>query len=181
MHLKIVRQVAKLQQSPIFGKKMGNCWPSCINHSYFYSSVTITKQLWILQCFSSHHRTINRRYKMKGLKFDNVDFLQHIICTEYIKIWILKQSSFSSPCDPVLTDKSCFAFYMKLQVATFILQKILLDETGLSYICQTYERFSHVAMILVSFKIQQQNILTNCYMRTDQICKFPREVVPNMG
>lgn len=35
------------------------------------------------------------------------------------------------------------------QVATFILQKILLDETGLSYICQTYERFSHVAMILV--------------------------------
>lgn len=35
-------------------------------------------------------------------------------------------------------------------VATFILQKILLDDTGLAYICQTYERFSHVAMILVS-------------------------------
>ncbi|MBZ3880633.1 1-phosphatidylinositol 4,5-bisphosphate phosphodiesterase delta-4 [Sciurus carolinensis] len=34
-------------------------------------------------------------------------------------------------------------------VATFILQKILLDDTGLAYICQTYERFSHVAMILV--------------------------------
>ena len=33
-------------------------------------------------------------------------------------------------------------------VATFILQKILLDETGLSYICHTYDRFSHVAMIL---------------------------------
>eukprot|EP00731_Ephydatia_muelleri_P025480 Em0017g563a len=33
-------------------------------------------------------------------------------------------------------------------VATFILQKILLDDTGLSYICQTFERFSHVAMIL---------------------------------
>ena len=33
-------------------------------------------------------------------------------------------------------------------VATFILQKILLDETGLYYICQTYDRFSHVAMIL---------------------------------
>ncbi|TMS06864.1 CCR4-NOT transcription complex subunit 9 [Larimichthys crocea] len=32
-------------------------------------------------------------------------------------------------------------------VATFILQKILLDDTGLAYICQTYERFSHVAMI----------------------------------
>ena len=35
-------------------------------------------------------------------------------------------------------------------VATFILQKILLDETGLAYICQTFERFTHVAHILVS-------------------------------
>uniref|UniRef100_A0AC35GA39 CCR4-NOT transcription complex subunit 9 n=1 Tax=Panagrolaimus sp. PS1159 TaxID=55785 RepID=A0AC35GA39_9BILA len=33
-------------------------------------------------------------------------------------------------------------------VATFILQKILTDDTGLAYVCQTYERFSHVAMIL---------------------------------
>ena len=40
--------------------------------------------------------------------------------------------------------------FVLLQVATFILQKILLDDTGLAYICQTYERFSHVAMILVS-------------------------------
>lgn len=36
-------------------------------------------------------------------------------------------------------------------VATFILQKILLDDSGLSYICHTYDRFSHVAIILVSF------------------------------
>lgn len=35
-------------------------------------------------------------------------------------------------------------------VATFILQKILLDDSGLSYICHTYDRFSHVAIILVS-------------------------------
>jgi len=33
-------------------------------------------------------------------------------------------------------------------VATFILQKVLLDEIGLNYVCQTYERFSHVAMVL---------------------------------
>ncbi len=33
-------------------------------------------------------------------------------------------------------------------VATFILQKILTDDTGLGYICQTYERFSHVAKVL---------------------------------
>lgn len=46
--------------------------------------------------------------------------------------------------------KQIFKFFSFIQVATFILQKILLDETGLTYICQTYERFSHVAMILVS-------------------------------
>ncbi|EDQ84878.1 uncharacterized protein MONBRDRAFT_29867 [Monosiga brevicollis MX1] len=33
-------------------------------------------------------------------------------------------------------------------VATFIVQKILLDDNGLVYICQTYERFSHVALVL---------------------------------
>lgn len=49
-----------------------------------------------------------------------------------------------------LIDCVCGFFLVVFQVATFILQKILLDETGLSYICQTYERFSHVAMILVS-------------------------------
>ncbi|KAI6210019.1 CCR4-NOT transcription complex subunit 9 [Aphelenchoides besseyi] len=33
-------------------------------------------------------------------------------------------------------------------VSTFILQKILLDDLGLDYVCQTYERFSHVAIVL---------------------------------
>lgn len=35
-------------------------------------------------------------------------------------------------------------------VATFIVQKILVDDLGLQYICHTYERFSHVASVLVS-------------------------------
>lgn len=58
-------------------------------------------------------------------------------------------------------------------VATFILQKILLDETGLNYICQTYERFSHVAMILGKMvlslaKEQSARLLKHvirCYLR----------------
>jgi len=33
-------------------------------------------------------------------------------------------------------------------VAIFILQKILLDEVGLQYICQTYERFYAVGSVL---------------------------------
>ncbi|CAG0902336.1 unnamed protein product [Darwinula stevensoni] len=58
-------------------------------------------------------------------------------------------------------------------VATFILQKILMDETGLSYICQTYERFSHVAvilgrMVLSLAKEQSARLLKHvirCYLR----------------
>ena len=58
-------------------------------------------------------------------------------------------------------------------VATFILQKILLDETGLNYICQTYDRFSHVAMILGKMvvalaKDQSARLLKHvirCYLR----------------
>ncbi|PRD36866.1 UNVERIFIED_CONTAM: cnot9 [Trichonephila clavipes] len=60
-----------------------------------------------------------------------------------------------------------------VKVATFILQKILLDETGLNYICQTYERFSHVAMILGKMVIslskeQSARLLKHvirCYLR----------------
>merc|ERR1719293_227084 len=58
-------------------------------------------------------------------------------------------------------------------VATFILRKILIDESGLYYICQTYDRFSHVAMILGKMVIQlskepSQRLLKHvvrCYLR----------------
>lgn len=36
-------------------------------------------------------------------------------------------------------------------VATFIIQKILLDDMGLNYICATYERFSTVSSVLRYF------------------------------
>jgi CCR4-NOT transcription complex subunit 9 len=51
-------------------------------------------------------------------------------------------------------------------VATFILQKILLDDSGLSYICQTYDRFSHVAIILVSsWSLLFEHLINHCYYR----------------
>jgi len=58
-------------------------------------------------------------------------------------------------------------------VATFIVQKILLDDSGLQYICQTYERFSHVALILGKMvhglaKQQSSRLLKHvvrCYLR----------------
>lgn len=37
-----------------------------------------------------------------------------------------------------------------MQVATFIVQKILLDDVGLEYICTTAERFFAVARVLTN-------------------------------
>ncbi len=53
------------------------------------------------------------------------------------------------------------------------MQKILLDEVGLNYICQTYERFYAVATVLsnmVNQLVEQQSIrllkhVIRCYLR----------------
>ncbi|XP_043198085.1 CCR4-NOT transcription complex subunit 9-like [Amphibalanus amphitrite] len=58
-------------------------------------------------------------------------------------------------------------------VATFILQKILLDEIGLAHICQTYDRFSHVAITLGNMVINLEKEksarllkhVIRCYLR----------------
>lgn len=58
-------------------------------------------------------------------------------------------------------------------VATFILQKILLDDMGLSYVCTTYDRFSHVAVVLgkMIFHLSKEPSLrllkhvVRCYLR----------------
>lgn len=58
-------------------------------------------------------------------------------------------------------------------VAIFILQKILLDDLGLNYICQTYERFYAVGTVLnnlVSQMTEQPSLrilkhVIRCYLR----------------
>ncbi|KAJ3292342.1 Cell differentiation protein rcd1 [Borealophlyctis nickersoniae] len=58
-------------------------------------------------------------------------------------------------------------------VAIFIVQKILLDDMGLNYICQTYERFYAVGTVLsnmVTQLVEQQSIrllkhVIRCYLR----------------
>jgi CCR4-NOT transcription complex subunit 9 len=58
-------------------------------------------------------------------------------------------------------------------VAIFIVQKILLDETGLTYICHTYERFYAVATVLsnmVNQLVETQAVrllkhVVRCYLR----------------
>lgn len=45
-------------------------------------------------------------------------------------------------------------------VAIFIVQKILLDDMGLNYICQTYERFYAVGTVLSNMVMQLQESQT---------------------
>jgi len=92
------------------------------------------------------------------VKSDESEVIQFLLSTEIIPLAlrIMEQGS-----------------ELSKTVATFILQKILLDETGLSYICQTYERFSHVAMVLGKMVVQlekdpSQRLLKHvvrCYSR----------------
>lgn len=65
-------------------------------------------------------------------------------------------------------------------VAIFIVQKILLDETGLTYICHTYERFFAVVTVLsnmVGQLVETQAVrllkhVVRCYLRLSDNPKY---------
>mmetsp|Transcript_26208 Transcript_26208/g.23070 ORF Transcript_26208/g.23070 Transcript_26208/m.23070 type:complete len:123 (+) Transcript_26208:460-828(+) len=76
-------------------------------------------------------------------------------------------------------------------VATFIVQKILVDENGLTYICQTGERFyavctvlNHMVNDLVQNKKDDQRLLRHiirCYLRLAENTKAKealRKILP---
>ena len=48
-------------------------------------------------------------------------------------------------------------------MAIFIVQKILLDETGLNYICHTYERFYAVGTVLSNMVAQVRGIVASLF------------------
>ncbi|PCH44395.1 cell differentiation proteins Rcd1-like protein [Wolfiporia cocos MD-104 SS10] len=72
-------------------------------------------------------------------------------------------------------------------VAIFIVQKILLDETGLTYICHTYERFYAVGTVLsnmVNQLVETQAVrllkhVVRCYLRlSDNLRRALRQCLP---
>lgn len=76
-------------------------------------------------------------------------------------------------------------------VATFIVQKILLDEMGLKYICTTAERFYAVGRVLgnmVATLVQQPSCrllkhIIRCYLRlsdNQSACEALRACLPDM-
>jgi len=80
----------------------------------------------------------------------------------------------------------CFSFvssvklYLYMQVATFIVQKIMLDDTGLMYVCSTRERFLSVSNVLaqmVDALVKQPSPrllkhIIRCYLRLTDNPRF---------
>ncbi|CAO3659084.1 hypothetical protein INT44_008355 [Umbelopsis vinacea] len=95
------------------------------------------------------------------VKNDNPDVINFLLSTEIIPLCLRIMETGSE---------------LSKTVAIFIVQKILLDETGLLYICQTYERFYAVATVLnnmVNNLVETQAIrllkhVIRCYLRLSE-------------
>ena len=97
------------------------------------------------------------------VKNDTPEVIQFLLTTEIIPLCLKIMESSSE---------------LNKTVAIFIVQKILLDEAGLNYICQTYDRFDAVSKVLgvmVKQLVEQPTTrflrhLIKCYLRlTDNI------------
>ena len=73
-------------------------------------------------------------------------------------------------------------------VAIFIVQKILLDDLGLIYVCQTYERFYAVGTVLntmVTQLLEAESIrilkhVVRCYLRLSDNARFVGMILMRM-
>jgi CCR4-NOT transcription complex subunit 9 len=92
------------------------------------------------------------------VKMDDSDVINFLLSTEIIPLCLRIMETGSE---------------LSKTVATFIVQKILLDDLGLSYICATYERFYAVSTVLSNMVAQlmeqpSQRLLKHiirCYLR----------------
>ncbi|GAB5575983.1 CCR4-NOT transcription complex subunit 9 isoform X4 [Prionailurus iriomotensis] len=99
------------------------------------------KERVTLPNFGKQVAGLGLKFRWALVKTDEQEVINFLLTTEIIPLCLRIMESGSE---------------LSKTVATFILQKILLDDTGLAYICQTYERFSHVAMILMAREALRQ-------------------------
>lgn len=160
-----------------------------------HASNRVCNALALLQCVASHHETrslfmnahiplflypfLNTTSKTRPfeylrltslgvigalVKMDDPDVINFLLSTEIIPLCLRIMETGSE---------------LSKTVATFIVQKILLDDVGLQYICATYERFYAVSTVLgsmVASLVEQpsQRLLKHiirCYLR---LCDNPR-------
>lgn len=95
--------------------------------------------------------------------------------TDYIQLLLFSQTIISvcvsvSSC---LISPYAIKLYMSMQIATFIVEKIMSDEVGLDYVCATAERYFAVGRVLdiVLESLEKQpsprllKIIIPCYAR----------------
>jgi len=145
--------------------------------------------LALLQCVASHSETrslflnshlglflypfLNTTYAMRQyeylrltslgvigalVKMDDSDVISFLLQTEIIPL-----------CLRIMDNGS----ELSKTVATFIIQKILLDDMGLNYICATYERFSTVSSVLSKMVAERPSgrllkHIVRCYLRLSE-------------
>ncbi|KAI8877504.1 cell differentiation protein rcd1 [Backusella circina FSU 941] len=108
------------------------------------------------------------------VKNDNPEVISFLLSTEIIPLCLRIMETGSE---------------LSKTVAIFVVQKILLDETGLYYICQTYERFYAVATVLHNMvnqlvETQAMRLLKHvirCYLRLSEnprACEALRQCLP---
>lgn len=98
------------------------------------------------------------------VKMDDTDVITFLLSTEIIPLCLRIMETGSE---------------LSKTVATFIIQKILLDDMGLSYICATYERFYAVSTVLTNMvkalvEAPSQRLLKHiirCYLRLSDNAK----------
>ncbi|KAI8053731.1 hypothetical protein BDF22DRAFT_619708 [Syncephalis plumigaleata] len=149
----------------------------------------VCNALALLQCVASHNETrglllnahiplylypfLNSTYKPKPFEYlrltslgvigalvknDNPEVIQFLLSTEIIPLCLRIMETGSE---------------LSKTVAIFIIQKILMDDVGLAYICQTYERFFAVTtvlnnMVIAIVETQAVRLLKHiirCYLR----------------
>ncbi|KAG6841084.1 Cell differentiation protein rcd1 [Blastosporella zonata] len=119
----------------------------------------VCNALALLQCVASHPDT--RQLFLNGAlvkQNDNNTVIHFLLSTEIIPLCLRIMETGSE---------------LSKTVAIFIVQKILLDETGLTYICHTYERFYAVGTVLsnmVNQLVETQAVrllkhVVRCYLR----------------
>lgn len=92
------------------------------------------------------------------VKMDDADVINFLLQTEIIPLCLRIMEAGSE---------------LSKTVATFIVQKILLDDVGLSYVCQTAERFyavstvlnNMVGMLVMSPSVRLLKHIVRCYLR----------------
>ncbi|KAF2667697.1 Rcd1-like protein [Microthyrium microscopicum] len=153
------------------------------------SSNRVCNALALLQCVASHNETrqlfLNAHIPLFLYPFLNTTSksrpYEYLRLTSLGVIGALVKNDSSEVINFLLTTEIiplCLRIMetgseLSKTVAIFIVQKILLDDTGLAYICQTYERFYAVGTVLsnmVTQLVEQQTVrllkhVVRCFLR----------------